>query len=71
MTTSELLRKNFQGLPIHETMNESAEVSKLFTDKCLLDNDDDYLITPQTARLASFQKVYIAAENDNRLRGIN
>lgn len=53
------LARNFQGLAIHETPSESPNVSKIFVDNFLLDNHEEYMNIPATARLANANKAYM------------
>ena len=60
------LARNFQGLAIHETPSESPNVSKIFVDNFVLDNEE-YMNIPATARLANANKAYMP-ENHNTSR---
>ena len=60
------LARNFQGLAIHETPSESPNVSKIFADNFVLDNEE-YMNIPATARLENVNKAYIA-QNHNTSR---
>lgn len=53
------LARNFQGLAIHETPSESPNVSKVFVDNFVLDNHEEYMNIPVTARLANANKAYV------------
>jgi len=65
LSNSELLVKNFQGMPIHEIPNESAEASRVI-DNFQIDYVD-YENFPPTARLSLSTQVYIQEKNNNRL----
>jgi len=61
------LARNFQGLAIHETPSESPNVSKLFVENFMLDNNEEYMNIPPTARLENVNKAYIT-NNHNASR---